>query len=519
MLNAAIWNVRGVNKRDHQLVVKHIVDEFRLQFLGLFETRTRINNVVAIQSYLLPHWKWFVDYGLIGNRIWIAWNENSIDVEVVNCGTQFIHCIIYIRSLHESVAITVIYGATEVAERRELWNYLETIAMQSVDIPWLIGGDFNAVRDLSEICAASGDIRMAMEEFNGCVQNAGLLPLPMQGEWYTWHNCSASPWNLWKRLDQMLINDRWMARFPTSFYTSLTPCTSDHSPLVLYGDNQQQYGGMFRFDNYLTQSPDFIPSVQRIWQHHIIGVPMYALEHCCRIVLAKAAKLEQIMLQQRAKMQWMKGGDQCSRVFFSDVKQAVFDIAEDKAPGPDGYSSGFFKASWPIIGQEVSLAVLEFFNTGRILKQINTTLLALIPKVALKVDIRKAYDTVEWDFLIAAMELYGFPSTFVKWIEACITTPSYSVGLNGKPHGFFRGARGLRQGDPISPYLFVIVMEVLHLGFLQLIDQDELFSFHWKCDAARVFQLGFADDLLLFCRADVESIGVLKNELDRFAEW
>ncbi|KAL2237519.1 UNVERIFIED_CONTAM: hypothetical protein Sindi_0943600 [Sesamum indicum] len=124
--------------------------------------------------------------------------------------------------------------------------------------------------------------------------------------------------------------------------------TSDHSPLVLYGDTQQQNGGMFRFDNYLTHSPDFIPSVQNIWQHEVAGVPMYAmsrklkalkpvfrqqmrnkgdltlnvqlakgfleeaqnlvrsdrqnefflfLEHCCRLVYAKAVKLEQIMLQ------------------------------------------------------------------------------------------------------------------------------------------------------------------------------------------------------------------------------
>ncbi|KAL2237897.1 UNVERIFIED_CONTAM: hypothetical protein Sindi_0981400 [Sesamum indicum] len=119
--------------------------------------------------------------------------------------------------------ITVVYGATEVADRRELWGSLETIVVQCADTPWLIGGDFNAVRDLSEICGTSGDIRMAIEEFNVCIQNTGLIPLPMQGEWYTWHNCNASPRNLWKRLDRMLINDRWMARFLTLFYSSLTP--------------------------------------------------------------------------------------------------------------------------------------------------------------------------------------------------------------------------------------------------------------------------------------------------------
>ncbi|KAL2247997.1 UNVERIFIED_CONTAM: hypothetical protein Sindi_2652000 [Sesamum indicum] len=184
-----------------------------------------------------------------------------------------------------------------------------------------------------------------------------------------------------------------------------------------------------------------------------------------------------------------------------DVKQAVFDIAEDKAPGPDGYSSGFFKAAWPVVGQEVTKAVLDFFSTGKLLKQVNSILLALIPKelftgynqvrlpprCALKVDIRKAYDTVEWDFLLAVLELFG--------------------------------ARGLRQGDLLSPYLFVLVMEVLHLEFLQLIEQDMQFSYHWKCKPAKVFQLGFADDLLLFCRADLDSLRVLKMGLDRFAEW
>ncbi|KAL2223530.1 UNVERIFIED_CONTAM: hypothetical protein Sindi_3085800, partial [Sesamum indicum] len=64
-----------------------------------------------------------------------------------------------------------------------------------------------------------------------------------------------------------------------------------------------------------------------------------------------------------------------------DVKQAVFDIVKDKASRPDRYSSSFFKAAWPIVGQEVTEAVLDFFNTGRLLKQINTTLLAVILKV------------------------------------------------------------------------------------------------------------------------------------------
>ncbi|KAK4382056.1 putative mitochondrial protein [Sesamum angolense] len=174
----------------------------------------------------------------------------------------------------------------------------------------------------------------------------------------------------------------------------------------------------------------------------------------------------------------------------------------------------FYKAAWPVIGEEVVKAILEFFTTGRLLKQVNTTILALIPKeifsgynrqglpmrCALKVDLRKAYDTVEWDFLSAVLHLFGFPDIFIGWIEKCVTTPMFSVCINGNPHGFFKGSRGLRQGDPMSPFLFVLIMEVLQLMLQQLIDQNEGFSFHWRCKEIGLFQLCFADDLLFFAK-------------------
>ncbi|KAL0381644.1 UNVERIFIED_CONTAM: hypothetical protein Sangu_0228700 [Sesamum angustifolium] len=228
------------------------------------------------------------------------------------------------------------------------------------------------------------------------------------------------------------------------------------------------------------------------------------LEHCCRLVYLKATKLEHVMLRQRAKLQWLKGGDQCSKVFFrrvttrrankrifqisdnmamtdrvldlhylrpwarhilteeearalirpvtiDDVKTAMFDIEEDKAPGPDGFSSGFYKAAKPIVGEEISKTIMDFFNTSWLLKQVNATLLTLIPKCrlpprcALKVDLRKAYDTVEWDFLFATLRMFGFPAVFIRWIEECVTSAHFSIYVNGGVHGFFAGARGLRQ--------------------------------------------------------------------------
>ncbi|KAL0288639.1 UNVERIFIED_CONTAM: hypothetical protein Sangu_2649100, partial [Sesamum angustifolium] len=63
-----------------------------------------------------------------------------------------------------------------------------------------------------------------------------------------------------------------------------------------------------------------------------------------------------------------------------EIKEAFFYIDKDKSPGPNGYTVGFYKEAWPIIGEEIIRAVLEFFANGRLLKQINATLLAVIPK-------------------------------------------------------------------------------------------------------------------------------------------
>nr|XP_043639257.1 uncharacterized protein LOC122610328 [Erigeron canadensis] len=217
-----------------------------------------------------------------------------------------------------------------------------------------------------------------------------------------------------------------------------------------------------------------------------------------------------------SKLTSQKALDMVKNVTDDEIKAAMFSIGDNKAPGPDGFSSLFFKKSWDIVGGEVSNAIHDFFKSGRLLGEVNHTFLALIPKVttpsmvtdyrpisccnvlykciskiitdrikdclddivginqsafipgrrisnnilltqelmhnyhrnvgpprcAFKVDIQKAYDTVDWKFLRAILEGFGFHQVMVNWIMTCVTSVSFSLSINGNIHGFFKGKRG-----------------------------------------------------------------------------
>ena len=91
-------------------------------------------------------------------------------------------------------------------------------------------------------------------------------------------------------------------------------------------------------------------------------------------------------------------------------------------------------------------------------------------------DITKAYDTVNWCFLESVLKQFGFHEKMVKWIMTCVTTASFTICINGERHGYFKSGRGLRQGDPISPYLFTLIMEVFSLMMARRVNQSQGFK-------------------------------------------
>ncbi|XP_050233384.1 uncharacterized protein LOC126681873 [Mercurialis annua] len=119
----------------------------------------------------------------------------------------------------------------------------------------------------------------------------------------------------------------------------------------------------------------------------------------------------------------------------------------------------------------------------------------------LKVDMSKAYDRIEWHFLRAIMLKFGFHEKWVQLVMACVTTVSYTFLVNGRELGPLIPSRGLRQGDPLSPYLFIMCAEGLSAIFSKYVSQQLIHGCRIARTAPILSHLFFADDILIFFRA------------------
>lgn len=274
-----------------------------------------------------------------------------------------------------------------------------------------------------------------------------------------------------------------------------------------------------------------------------------------------------------------------------EVKRVLFSMPADKSPGPDGYTSEFFKASWDITGRDFVVAIKSFFDKGFLPKGVNSTILALIPKknesiymkdyrpisccnviykviskilanrmkrilplfislnqsafvkdrllmenvllaselvksyhkesvserCAVKIDISKAFDSVQWSFLLSVLGALHFPEKFIFWIKKCIELASFSIQVNGELAGYFNSKRGLRQGCSLSPYLFVICMQVLS-KLLDKAAKGGTIGYHPYCEDLNLTHICFADDVIVFSDGKKKSIEGILEVFQEFAK-
>ncbi|XP_020690957.2 uncharacterized protein LOC110105699 [Dendrobium catenatum] len=213
-----------------------------------------------------------------------------------------------------------------------------------------------------------------------------------------------------------------------------------------------------------------------------------------------------------------------------EIQNVVFSTSNSKAPGPDWFTFEFYTDSWNLIGNQVCKAIKHFFSTGFLLRSAKATATALIPKgshannildyrptkqcgkkyFCAKLDIQKAFDTVSREFLLYRLAKKGFSPLFVDWIKGCIEDVYFSVVINGGLEGFFPSSSGLRQGCPLSPMLFSVVMD----AFSCALNASNFIGI--SLNGFLVNHLLYADDILVFGEASLDNATILNNVLSSF---
>ncbi|XP_050290252.1 uncharacterized protein LOC126728482 [Quercus robur] len=202
-----------------------------------------------------------------------------------------------------------------------------------------------------------------------------------------------------------------------------------------------------------------------------------------------------------------------------EVQEAIKQMAPLKAPGRTVLANRLKKILPKIITENQSAFTKSRLISDNILVAFESlhSMQRHIGKVdymAIKLDMSKAYDRVEWVYLEAKMRRMGFDEKWIRLMMICMTTVSYSILINGEPTSVIVPTRGIRQSDPLSPFLFLLCTEGLNGLITQASNRGHIKGYALSRNSQRLTHLLFTDDSLLFCRATEQECNNILKILD-----
>nr|GEX46926.1 hypothetical protein [Tanacetum cinerariifolium] len=341
----------------------NIAAEDKYSLCVLLETQVKKRKIARICKNVFGNWDWISNNACcsVGTRIIVGWDPNCVNFMVMEQSAQVIHYYVAPLNGDKKFHWSFIYAHVHIMERRSLWRSLHKYKRSIQDEPWVILGYFNAILDPSEKSMGGSKITTAMGDFRECVSDIGMEDIAMFGLRFTWNKKRVSKLKMLKKPLRKLIFEQ---------------------------------GNLFVKVKVLRNELAEIQFVVTADPH---SDDLREAELKCFNAYNAALRDEESFLRQKATTEWLKEGDRNSKYFHNvvkgrqnksrnyvvenlngiplfcnemrgqdisvdEIKSALFDIDGNKAPGPDGFSSYFFKSYWAVIGEDLCKAVKEFFS-------------------------------------------------------------------------------------------------------------------------------------------------------------
>ncbi|XP_075095204.1 uncharacterized protein LOC142173503 [Nicotiana tabacum] len=332
-----------------------------------------------------------------------------------------------------------VYAKCSSLERLELWDNLYYLA-SNMELPWLVGGDFNVVLHKDEKIEGLSVHPPEYDDFSFCTNSCGLLDQGYKGSPFTWWNGRPNVAIIFKILDRIFVNLPFQNMLPIIEVEHLIRTGSDHAPLLMTGGKKAaNFARPFRFLNFWTKHETFMQTFGDIFKQleileDIVKVKEMLFEEESIIEniiilqrtqseLKKYLSLEEQYWKKKLGMTWFAEGyrnkrffhnhvngkrkklqkngnptkfsmlnnvpamvsmdhnlELCSYPTLEEVKAAVFGLNGNSSSGPDKFTSMFYQECWEIICNDIHNMVLHFFGGAALPKSITHTNLVMLPK-------------------------------------------------------------------------------------------------------------------------------------------